>query len=138
MPSFRRGMLVHGLVPEPVTGPRWKDWSKSLSFFNHCSPSNGLVAPTCGEANKMVTISSTVKTFFQMWEKPIFVKTTTTTATTTTKDYEGKCVYILRFELIKVLWKEISFFKMVSERWRRATYINSLSLYAFPSGKHWP
>ena len=132
MPSFRRGMLVHGLGPEGGTGARCKDWSKSLSFFNHCSPSNGLVAPTCGEANKMVTISSTVKTFFQIWEKPIFVKTTTTT-----KYYEGKCVYILRFELIKVLWKEISFFKMVSERWRRATYIYSLSLYVFPLGKHW-
>ena len=126
MPLFRPGMLVHGLGPEGVTGPRWKDWSKRLSFFNHCSPSNGLVAPICGESNKMVTISRTVKTIFQTWEKPIFVKT----ATTTTKYYEGKCVYILCFELIKVLWKEISFLRWF-QKGREELLIYIVCLFMF-------
>ena len=34
--------------------PRWTDWRKRLSLFNYSSPSNGLIAPTSEEANKMV------------------------------------------------------------------------------------
>ena len=48
--------------------PRWTDWRKRLSFFNHCSPSNGLIAPTSEEANKMVLrFSCLTEPSFEGW-----------------------------------------------------------------------